>query len=465
METVEKNLHTSIIRAGMGDIRAFEAIVRRYHKLAFGYALSLLKDYHLAEDAVQESFAEVFKSLRNLKTPAAFPSWLRLIVFKQCDRLTRRKRHSEIPYEDHVEGSFEGPDIHVVRKEQEEAIRALIQRLPQKQRLVTELFYMDGLTQSDISQFLEIKPSTVRKRLFDSRKRLKKEMTMGNEQQTESAVRALFSNRLAPELLEKLLSDPSIVELDGENRNLTVLFADAVGITDKQNEMGLREFFSYMNEHFAILFDIIVSNQGFLDKIVGDEFMAIWGTPANPKDHATHACYAAIDMQEKLRSLRESNIGRPGGDFRISIGINSGDAIIGNFGPPNYRQYTPLGDTINFGSRLERVARTYGVEIAMGEETYRNAKENVIARKLDDIEVRNQEQKVGIYELLERKSTSVSDNLQRKLAAFGEGYTEFESKDFAAARKSFLAALEISGGSDMPSLLYLRRCAGELRTS
>lgn len=412
----------------MGDIRAFEIIVRHYHKLAFGYALSLLNDYHLAEDAVQESFTEVYRTLRNLRTAAAFPAWLRLIVFKQCDRITRRKRHSEVPYEDHVEGSFERPEIHVERQEQEGAIRRLIQKLPHNQRLVTELFYMDGLSQSEISQFLEIKPSTLRKRLFDSRKRLRKEMAMDNEQQTDSAVRALFSNRLAPGLLEKLLKNPSLLELNGEERNLTVLFADAIGITLKQRGMELRDFFSYMNDFFAILFDIIVSNQGFLDKIVGDEFMAIWGTPANPKDHATLACYAAIEMQAKLRSIRESDSVGPGGGFRVSIGVNSGNAIIGNFGPPSFRQYTPLGDTINFGARLERVARKYGVEIAVGEETYKNAGEHIIARKLDDIDVRYQEKKVGIYELIERSSTGVSDTVQRKLTAFDEGYAAFESE-------------------------------------
>jgi RNA polymerase sigma factor (sigma-70 family) len=459
METVETLLHTQIVRAGMGDIRAFESIVRRYHKLAFGYAISLLGDYHLAEDAVQESFTEVFRSLRNLRSPAAFPSWLRLIVLKQCDRLTRRKRHREVPYSDHVEGSFESPETHMERQEQEDAIRRLIRTLPQKQRLVTELFYMDGLSQSDIAQFLEIKSSTVRKRLFDSRKRLKKEMAMTNEQQTDSAVRALFSNRLAPELLDKLLKNPSILELNGEERNLTVLFADAVGITDKQSLMELRDFFAYMNDHFAILFDIIVSNQGFLDKIIGDEFMALWGTPANPEDHSTHACYAAIDMQTKLRELRESSSSRPGGDFRISIGVNTGNAMIGNFGPPNLLQYTPLGDTINFGSRLERVARTYGVEIAIGEETYKNARKNIIARKLDDIEARNQVKKVGIYELIERKSTGVTDTVRRKIAAFSEGYDAFETEDYTTARKGFLAALDISDGADVPSLIYLQRCA------
>ena len=464
METVNYDLQASVIRAGLGDIRAFETIVRRYHKLAFGYAISILKDYHFAEDVVQETFTEVFKTLRNLRSPSAFPSWLRLIVHKQCDRLTRRKRHREVPYEDRAEGNFESPDQHIERKEQEETIRSLIRKLPPKHRLVTELFYMDGLPQDDISRFLEIKPTTVRKRLYDSRKRLKKELAMTSEQQTDSVVRELFSNRLAPNLLEKLLQNPSILNLNGEERNLSVLFSDAIGITAKQHDMGLQDFFSYMNKYFAILFDIIVSNQGFMDKIIGDAFMALWGTPANPKDHATHACYTAIDMQAKLRSLRLSNAEASGMGFRISIGINTGNALIGNFGPPSFTQYTPLGDTINFGSRLEELARQYGVETAIGESTYENAKENIIARKLDDIEVRFQEEKIGIYELIERKKTGVSDDVRRKLAAFEEGYNSYSQKNYDDARKSFLAALELSGGTDMPSLIYLQRCAEETAT-
>ena len=444
----------------MGDLRAFDRIVRHYYKLAFGYALSILGDYHFAEDAVQESFADVYKSLRYLREPSAFPSWMRRIVFKQCDRLTRRKRHHEVSYEDRIEGAYESPESWLERSEQEKDIRALIGKLPPKQRLVTELFYLDGLSQGDISQFLEIDPATIRKRLFDSRKRIKKEMAMSSEQETDSAIRDLFQNRLAPDLLDKLLSNPKLLDLNGEKRDLTVLFADGVDITNKQNRMGIQEFFSYMNEHFEVLSDIIVSNQGLLDKIVGDEFMAVWGTPANPQEHATRACFAAIDMQTELRTRRERYAENPEKHFSIAIGINSGEAIIGNFGPRNIMQYTPMGDTINFGARLERVSRTYGVEIIIGEATYANARDQIIARKLDDIEVRYQTEKVGVYELVARKNPGVSESVRKKLQLFNEGLTAFGAGDIQDARKKFLGALEESGGTDGPSLIYLQRCAG-----
>ena len=459
MKTVERDIRTAIIRAGMGDIRAFESIVRRYHRLAFGYALSILKDDHLAEDVVQESFTDVYKHLRDLNSPDGFPAWLRRIVFKHCDRITRRKRYRETSYDDTIAGGYECPQSRVERMEQEESIRALVGKLPAKQRLVTELYYLDGLSQNDISRFLDIQPTTVRKRLFDSRKRLRKEMAMPNEQETETAVRELFKNRIAPDLLEKLLTNPAVINAAGEERNLTVLFADAVAITDQLRKMEIKEFFSFMNKHFEILFDIIVTNQGFIDKIIGDEFMAIWGTPANPKDHATLACYAAIEMQAKLRTMRESGEQGPGGEYRVSIGINTGNALIGNFGPPSYLQYTPLGDSINLGARLEGESRTYGVEIVIGEETYRNAKANIVARKLDDIDVRNRNEKVGIYELVGRKGVPLSESVKRKLTAFEKGYDAFSNNDIPKARKSFLAALEASGGMDVPSLIYLQRCA------
>ena len=458
MEAVEENLHAEIIRAGMGDIRAFESLVRRYYRLAFGYAISILKDYHLAEDAVQECFTEVHKSLRNLKFPAAFPSLLKLVVRKQCDRLTRKKRPGEVPYEDRTESRFESPESQADRREREAEIQALVKMLPPKQRVVTELYYMEGLSQDDISQFLKIKPSAVRKRLFDARKRLKKEMAMATDQETDSAIRRLFSNRIAPDLLEKLLSNPSLVELQGEERQLTVLFADAVKITDKQNRMALRDFFTYMNNHFSILFNIILENKGFIDKIIGDEFMALWGTPANPKDHATLACYTAIEMQSKLRALAKEKTAESEQPFRISIGINTGNALIGNFGPPQFLQYTPLGDTINFGARLEEYARKYGVEIAIGEDTYENAKANIIARKLDVIDVRQMKRNIGVYELVSKKSDGVSDDIRHKLEAFEKGYDEFTKENIDKARKHFLTALEASEGTDVPSLIYLQRC-------
>ena len=452
------DLANSVSRASLGDLRAFELLVRRYHRLAFGYALSLLRDYHLAEDAIQESFVEAFQTIRQLRTPFAFPKWLRLIVFKQCDRIGRRKRHTEVFFDDKYEGPYESPAATTERKDTEACVREAVQTLPPKLRLVTELFYINGRSQSDISQFLGVQASTVRKRLYDSRARLRKELVMVNDHDMDRVIRSQFGNRVAPDLLDRVLSNPNLLDLNGEERNLTVLFADGIDITAKQRTMEIRKFFSYMNEHFAILFDIIVSNGGFVDKIIGDEFMALWGTPVNPKDHAIRACMAAIDMQAKLKSLP----GTP--PYRISIGINTGDALIGNFGPPKYLQYTPLGDTINLGSRLEREARNYGVYSVIGEETYRLAADEIIARKLDDIDVRYQEERVAIYELIERKRSGIPDQVKKTLDSFTRGLDFFHEVDYPSARAEFLTALQSSGGTDVPSLIYLQRCAEQLRT-
>lgn len=154
---------------------AFGELVARFQDMAFACAYAVLGDFYLAEDAAQESFINAWQSLQQLRTPEAFPGWLRRVVLTRCNRLTRGKRLQLVPLELAADTPSAFPDPHAVAERREvrgkvlEAIRAL----PENERLVTTLFYVSEYTQADIGEFLQVPLTTVNKRLHSARRRLK----------------------------------------------------------------------------------------------------------------------------------------------------------------------------------------------------------------------------------------------------------------------------------------------------
>ena len=161
-----------------GDAEAYAEIVHRFQDMAYGYAFAYLNDFHLAQDAAQEAFIEAYACLPSLREARAFPTWLKRIVFKHCDRLTRRKSHPITSLENmnEIPSSNPGPDEIVQRNETENQVQNAIQELPVNERVVTTLYYINGYSQQEIADFLDLPSQTIKSRLHDSRQRLKERM-------------------------------------------------------------------------------------------------------------------------------------------------------------------------------------------------------------------------------------------------------------------------------------------------
>ena len=172
-------MSTLVVQAQAGDLDAYGTIVRQFQDMAYGYGYSILGDFHLAQDAAQEAFIEAYRDLPKLRTPAAFPGWFRKVVFKYCDRLTRGKRVPTVPLDDAAEiASREpGPDEQAEEHEMRDKVLKAIQALPENERVVTTLFYINGYSQHEIAGFLDVAVTTVKNRLHTSRRRLKEGMT------------------------------------------------------------------------------------------------------------------------------------------------------------------------------------------------------------------------------------------------------------------------------------------------
>ena len=170
-------------QAQRGDLDAYGNLVTQFWTVAFCYAHGVLRDFHLAEDAVQEAFVEAYRDLPKLREPDAFPGWLRRIVYKYCDRITRRKRVDTIPLDcaHEAPSTSASPDETAIRKEILERVLAAVRALPKRERVVSEMFYVHGHSQKEIAGILHVPLSTVNSRLHASRKRLRAQLAGSGE--------------------------------------------------------------------------------------------------------------------------------------------------------------------------------------------------------------------------------------------------------------------------------------------
>jgi RNA polymerase sigma factor (sigma-70 family) len=201
-----QNWQNDIEKAQKGDLNAFDNIVRHFRDMAVGYAYSVLGDFQLAEDAAQEAFIQAYHDLQNLKVLKAFPSWFRRIVFKYCDRQTRKKHHSTMPIEtvsDLADQNDSQPDI-INNKDNHDAVLNSVNSLPEKERTTISLFYINGYSLAEVGRFLDVPISTVKSRLHSARTKLKERMIKMAKESLQNHTPGDTFNKKVRHVLEKV---------------------------------------------------------------------------------------------------------------------------------------------------------------------------------------------------------------------------------------------------------------------
>ncbi len=164
-------------------------------------------------------------------------------------------------------------------------------------------------------------------------------------------------------------ASPADFTLEGESREMTVLFSDVRGFTTLSEGLNPKELTQLMNALLTPMTRVIHKNRGTIDKYMGDAIMSFWGAPVEDPEHARHALYAAIEMMQELEIMQAEFKERGWPPIKIGIGLNTGEMSVGNMGSEFRMAYTVLGDAVNLGSRLEGLTKAYGVDIIVGEKT------------------------------------------------------------------------------------------------
>jgi adenylate cyclase len=231
-----------------------------------------------------------------------------------------------------------------------------------------------------------------------------------------AALVSRFGEYVAPELVAEMAEDPEKYNMDGESRELTVMFVDVRGFTTISEGLTPKALREYINLYLtAMSEDIRSAHQGTLDKYIGDAVMAFWGAPVAFNDHASRGVATSLLMQASAKRLNQDFLARGWPELKIGIGLNTGMMHVGDMGSNIRRAYTVMGDAVNLGSRLEGITKVYGVGIAVGETTRASAPEFTY-RELDLVRVKGKNEPVAIFEpvaLVQDTDAATSAEVQR----------------------------------------------------
>jgi adenylate cyclase len=275
----------------------------------------------------------------------------------------------------------------------------------------------------------------------------------------ERRIRAAFKRYLSPALVEQVARDPELLRLGGEQKELTVLFADIRNSTGLGAKLPPEVFVELLNDVLDSMTQVLFAHDGMLDKYTGDGLAAVFGAPLPQPDHALRACRSALAMLDELGPVR-ARWARPDlPPVEVGIGINTGPMLIGNMGSKERFAYTVIGDEANLGSRLEAANKDFQTHILISETTWRQVKDEIAARELDVVTFRGMARPVRVYEVL--GTYPLADVAARRLAAFEAGLAACRDQRWPEAKGWFEQVLAITP-EDRPSRIWLERCRDRL---
>ena len=210
---------------------------------------------------------------------------------------------------------------------------------------------------------------------------------------------------MAPQVVDKISKDKDFkLVIGGENRHIAVLFVDIRGFTTMSESLKPEEVVEILNEYLGLTTKAIFDNGGTLDKFVGDATMAVFNAPFDLDDYIFRAVATAWDMQAGADVIAEKFHKRYGKSVSFGIGVNCGNAVVGNIGCDFRMDYTAIGDTVNTAARLESNARPG--QILISSEVYEAVKDRVTVTPIGEIPLKGKSKGVFVYQV---------DNVKREV--------------------------------------------------
>ena len=277
----------------------------------------------------------------------------------------------------------------------------------------------------------------------------------GQKRQQVSEIRSAFGRYVSPAVVARLAENPARLQLGGEKRDLTVMFCDIRSFTTLSEGFTAVELSTFLNEYLSPMTDIILGEEGTVDKYMGDAIMAFWNAPLDDAAHGIHGVRAALRMRETLAELnlgwreKAEKSGRPFKPVKFGVGLNTGECSVGNMGSNQRFDYSALGDEVNIASRLEGSSKQFGVDIVASVATRDEAPEFAWL-EIDRVKLKNKTRAVALFALAGGQAYADSDAFRRLWALHDDMLAAYRAGKFGQARKlaedaAALAPAEVSG--------------------
>jgi class 3 adenylate cyclase/ABC-type nitrate/sulfonate/bicarbonate transport system substrate-binding protein len=209
-----------------------------------------------------------------------------------------------------------------------------------------------------------------------------------------------FSSFAPVDLVRGLVKSGIPLALGVESRQLTVLFSDLEGFSTHAERLDLNDLLQQTSVYFEQVSRAIADEKGTVDKFIGDGVMAFWNAPMEASEHALHACKGALRAIRRMEAVNKVWEAEGKAAFRIRIGLNTDNSLVGNIGSSDRFSYTAIGDGVNVAARLEGVNKQFGTAICISDSVLNAAGPSALARPLRIVQVKGRKQEFMIYELL-----------------------------------------------------------------
>jgi len=269
-------------------------------------------------------------------------------------------------------------------------------------------------------------------------------------------IKSAFRQYLSPDVIEALIAHPDRMSLGGELRELTIFFSDLQGFTGISEGLGPQELTALLNKYLTAMTDIILEEGGTVDKYEGDAIIAFWNAPLDQPDHAARGVRAALRCQDRLTELRPVFHKLVGQDLFMRVGLNTGQAVVGNMGSESRFDYTMLGDAVNLASRLEGINKQFGTFTMISQATRDAAGEAFAARQIACVAVVGRTEPVFVYEPMWKQVAAGRAELHE---AFAKALAAFKAGRFAEALEAFTPLAD----TDPAAASYVARCRRYLK--
>lgn len=220
------------------------------------------------------------------------------------------------------------------------------------------------------------------------------------EGRNKEKIKNAMGRYISQDVMQNVVKNIDTLKLGGKRANVTVLFADIRGFTSMSENMSAEEVSVILNEYFTEIEPIIAKYNGVINKFIGDAVMAIFGEPIQDKNHAINSVKCANEMLQKVDELKKKWLKEGKPKIEIGVGINTGEAFVGNIGSETRLEYTVIGDMVNLASRIESYNKVYKTRFLISATTYEKVRNITDVIKISEVSIRGKAKKLNIYEVL-----------------------------------------------------------------